>query len=539
MTMRTLPGPVRRNAQPLRAFPPEPAGKQASGRKETRMNINIDRQDKVPVYLQIVDQIKTQILRGTLPAGSTLPSERALAQLLDIHRNTVVKAYSELKSDDWIESRQGVGYIVSSAQCECPVESVPEKAESGDTEIRRSKRVNWVGEIKKEYLEMEKTFDDLFQRFTDESRYSLGSGIASYEVFNTEKVANDIAFLLTEGRKSQYFYSPYKGDRFLRQKLVSFLSTKGIKASAGEIQILSETNQALDFIATLLVRKGDVVLMEEPVSPDTYRAMELAGSKVYTIPVDQDGMRCDILERMVIQKKPRLIFVNSSFHDPTGNILPLERRRKIIEISNHYRIPVVEEDAASELVYEGEKLPPIKTLDTSGNVIYIYSFSLSFLPGLSLAFVVANKELIGSLSYLVSVRLMSTDWMTQKLLGLYLDNGTYYQALEVFRRNYKEKQQIVCEKLDGMKPLGVAYHRPRGGIYIWCKLPDGVDSKSFINRAYNMGVSLLPGYVFYPHKNGGRNHIRINYSYESKERLCAGMDIMRRALEEELLEREK
>lgn len=503
------------------------------------MNIKIDRQDKVPVYLQIVDQIKTQILRGTLPAGSTLPSERALAQLLDIHRNTVVKAYSELKSDDWIESRQGVGYIVSSAQCECPGESVPEKAESGDTEIRRSKRVNWVGEIKKEYLEMEKTFDDLFQRFTDESRYSLGSGIASYEVFNTEKVASDIAFLLTEGRKSQYFYSPYKGDRFLRQKLVSFLGTKGIKASAGEIQILSETNQALDFIATLLVRKGDVVLMEEPVSPDTYRAMELAGSKVYTIPVDQDGMRCDILERMVIQKKPRLIFVNSSFHDPTGNILPLERRRKIIEISNHYRIPVVEEDAASELVYEGEKLPPIKTLDTSGNVIYIYSFSLSFLPGLSLAVVVANKELIGSLSYLVSVRLMSTDWMTQKLLGLYLDNGTYYQALEAFCRNYKEKQQIVCEKLDGMKPLGVAYHRPRGGIYIWCKLPDGVDSKSFINRAYNMGVSLLPGYVFYPHKNGGRNHIRINYSYESKERLCAGMDIMRRALEEELLEREK
>ena len=539
MTVRTLPGPVRRNAQPLRAFPPGSAGKQASGRKATRMNIKIDRQDKVPVYLQIVDQIKTQILRGTLPAGSTLPSERALAQLLDIHRNTVVKAYSELKSDDWIESRQGVGYIVSSAQCECPGESVPEKAESGDTEIRRSKRVNWVGEIKKEYLEMEKTFDDLFQRFTDESRYSLGSGIASYEVFNTEKVASDIAFLLTEGRKSQYFYSPYKGDRFLRQKLVSFLGTKGIKASAGEIQILSETNQALDFIATLLVRKGDVVLMEEPVSPDTYRAMELAGSKVYTIPVDQDGMRCDILERMVIQKKPRLIFVNSSFHDPTGNILPLERRRKIIEISNHYRIPVVEEDAASELVYEGEKLPPIKTLDTSGNVIYIYSFSLSFLPGLSLAVVVANKELIGSLSYLVSVRLMSTDWMTQKLLGLYLDNGTYYQALEVFCRNYKEKQQIVCEKLDGMKPLGVAYHRPRGGIYIWCKLPDGVDSKSFINRAYNMGVSLLPGYVFYPHKNGGRNHIRINYSYESKERLCAGMDIMRRALEEELLEREK
>lgn len=510
------------------------------GPKGMRMNIKIDKQEKIPVYLQIVDQIKTQILRGTLPGGSTLPSERALAQLLDVHRNTVVKAYSELKSDDWIESRQGVGYVVSSVQSERQGEAAPEKSADGsDAEIKRSKRVNWVGEIKREFLDMERTFDDLFQRFTDESRYSLGSGIASYEVFSTEKVANDIAYLLTEGRKSQYFYSPYKGDRFLRQKLVSFLSTKGIKASAGEIQILSETNQALDFLATLLVRKGDVVLMEEPISPDAYRTMELAGSKIYTVPVDENGMRCDILEQLVIQKKPRLIFVNSSFHDPTGNILSLERRRRIVEISNRYRVPVVEEDAASELVYEGEKLPPIKTLDTSGNVIYIYSFSLSFLPGLTLAFIVANKELIGSLSYLVSVRLMSTDWMTQKLLGLYLDNGTYYQALDQFRRNYKEKQQIVCEKLDEMKHLGIQYRRPRGGIYIWCKLPDGVDSKIFINRAYNMGVSLLPGYVFYPNKNGGRNHIRINYSYESKERLRAGMDIMRQALEEELLAHEK
>lgn len=324
----------------------------------------------------------------------------------------------------------------------------------------------------------------------------------------------------------------------MRQKLVSFLSTKGIKASAGEIQILSETNQALDFIATLLVQKGDAVLMEEPVSPDAYRTMELAGGRVYTVPIDEDGMRCDILENLVIQKKPRLIFVNSSFHDPTGNILSLERRRRIIEISNYYRIPIVEEDAASELVYEGEKLPPIKTLDTSGNVIYIYSFSLSFLPGLTLAFVVADKELIGSLSYLVSVRLMSTDWMTQKLLGLYLDNGTYYRELEAFRRNYREKQQLVCEKLDAMKHLGIEYRRPRGGIYIWCKLPDGVDSKTFINRAYDMGVSLIPGYVFYPRKNGGRNYVRINYSYESKERLAAGMDIMRKALEKELLARE-
>ena len=435
------------------------------------MDVKLDKQSKIPVYLQIVDQLRAQIMCGALPSGSVLPSERGLAQMLEVHRNTVVKAYGELKSDAWIESRQGIGYVVA----------VPPAAEDGGegeagASDKPSRRVNWINEIKDRHLDMEKTFDDLFQRFTDESKYSLGSGISTNEVFRPERVAHDIAPLMTSAGCCQYFYSPYKGDKFLRQKLVSFLSTKGVKASTGEIQILSETNQAVDFIVTLLVQPGDTVVMEEPVHPDMSRAMELAGAKILTVPVDQDGMRVDLLEKLILHKHPRFIFVNSSFHDPTGHILSLERRKKIIEISNTYRVPIVEEDAASELVYEGEKLPPIKAFDTLENVIYIYSFSLTFVTGLSIAVVVANADVIRSLSYLVSVRLMASDWMTQKLLGRYLDDGTYYKALDEFRASYSRKQRLVCEKLDEMAALGVSYERPRGGVYIWCRLPDGVDS---------------------------------------------------------------
>ncbi len=495
------------------------------------MNIRIDKASKVPVYLQIADQVKSQIISGALPRGSALPSERALAQLVDVHRNTVVKAYGELKSDAWIESRQGVGYVVSAPNAE----KAPDTETGGDGP-GSSGRVNWVNEVADKYLDMEKTFDDLFQRFTDESHYSLGSGVAARGVFSSERVARDIASLVTGSGPCQYFFSPYKGDRFLRQKLVSFLGTKGIRASSGEIQILAETNQALDFIVTLLVKAGDSVVMEEPVHPDMYRAMELAGAKILTVPVDEEGMNCEVLENLLKNARPRLIFVNSSFHDPTGCILSLERRKRLVELSNLYRIPIIEEDAASELAYEGERLPPIKAFDTLGNVIYIYSFSLTFIPGLSLAFVVGNRDFIRALSYLVSVRLMASDWMTQKLLGMYLDDGSYYTALGAFRASYRRKRDLVCRKLDGMRALGVRYTKPRGGVYIWCRLPDGVDSKSFINRAYNMGVTLIPGHVFYPYKNGGRDHIRINYSYESEERLSQGMDVLRKALEEELEE---
>ena len=285
---------------------------------------------------------------------------------------------------------------------------------------------------------------------------------------------------------------------------------------------------------TVTVKPGDSVVMEEPVHPDMYRVMELAGAKILTVPVDENGMNCEVLESLLTQTRPRLIFVNSSYHDPTGNILSLERRKKIVELSNRYRVPIVEEDAASELVYDGDKLPPIKAFDTTGNVIYIYSFSLTFIPGLSLAFVTGNRDLIRALSYLVSVRLMASDWMTQKLLGMYLDDGIYYTSLLKFRDVYRTNRDLVCQKLDELAPLGVSYTKPRGGVYVWCRLPDGVDSKRFIRRAYNMGVTLIPGHVFYPCKNGGRDHIRINYSYEPRERLERGREVLRKALEEEL-----
>lgn len=488
--------------------------------------------NKIPVYRRLADEIKAEILSGKRAPGSVLPSERLMAQQLGVHRNTVAKAYNELEAEELIDARQGVGYLVHAADAARSAKTGQNRSSIARKEPKK-KKVNWKARIKDEYQDMEITFDDLFQRFGNKAVISMGSGIASPGIYDKEELARVLSSLIAEEGKTQYFYSPFKGDRMLRQKIVSLLSTKGVRATTGQIQILTETNQALDFVVMLLLKPGDTVIMEEPVSPDAYRAMELAGARIMTVPVDENGMDVDALERLVAEHEPELIYINSSFHDPTGTILSLERRKKVIEISNRWRIPIVEEDAASELVYAGEKLPPIKAFDTEDNIIYIYSFSLTFMPGLSLAFVVADRGLIHSLSYLVSVRMMSVDWLAQKLIAHYLSNGRYYELLEEFRQSYARKQELVCRALDDMKTLGVRYLRPRGGVYIWCQLPDGIDSKEFIRDAYQNGLALLPGYVFYPFKNGGRNHIRLNYSFESEERLVEGLTILKSLLMQE------
>lgn len=495
------------------------------------MNMQVDKQQRVPVYMQIVNTLKARILSGELPEASVLPSERGMARMLGVHRNTVAKAYGELKADGLLQSKQGFGYVVAVEGA-----GVKDGAARRGTVGGRGKPVNWVNQIKPGHLDMDKSFDDLFERADGASNYSMGSGISQPGVFQRDKIARDISSLIETKDVDKGFYSPYKGDRSLRQKLADFLSTKGVKASVGEIQVLQETNQAFSFLLALLVKPGDTIITEEPVSPDVYRMAELAGAGVCCVPVDEDGVDCEVLEEIVRQKKPRLIFVNSSFHDPTGVVLSAERRKRVIEISNIYRVPVIEEDAASELVYEGRQITPLKAMDTLDNVIYLYSFSLTFVPGLSLAFVAANKSVIESLSYLVSVNMAAPDWMTQKLAAMYLEDGTYYAALDEFRASYRRKQEFVCARLDEMIPLGVEYTRPRGGVYVWCRLPDGVDSKLYAGRAYSKGATVIPGHVFYPNKKEGRSHIRINYSHESEERLGKGMDILRETLEELLEE---
>ena len=484
------------------------------------MRIIVDKDSRIPFYWQIADQIKEQILRGMLTDGTILPSERVLAQSTGVHRNTVIKAYGMLKDESFVESVHGVGYRVAYG------------VSGGGADATKNKGgVNWNQAIKDEYQDMEKTFDDIFQRFAEENQISFSTGMPP-AVFDAEKIAADFETILHNEQKKPVYLSPYQGDLDLRKCVQKFLREKSIRASLGQIQILTETNQALDFIVTTLLKPGDSVIVEEPVSPDMYRAIALAGCKVVTVPMDADGMMCDHLEPLIQKHKPKVIFVNASFHDPTGAVLSLARRQKLLDLANQYRVPIVEEDAASELAFDQGVLPmTLKSMDTHGNVIYIYSFSLTFIPGMSLACVVAPEKLIKSFSYLVSIRMVSLDWMNQKLLANFMEDGRYRQTLEIIRLQNEGKAALMCDCLDELKPFGITYERPKGGVYVWCRLPVALDSRDVAQACMKEGLSVIPGNVFYPNQNGGFHHLRLNFSVETEERIQQGMAIFSRVIE--------
>lgn len=485
------------------------------------MNITVDRNEKTPMYLQIYSQIKTMIFNGILVNGTRLPSERKLADNLNVHRNTVVRAYSELKGEGLISSYQGQAYHINYGTMFYGMIKKP---------------VNWEALIKDEYVSMESDFDELFRKTYDSDIISFGGGLAAREIYPKEEIVSVFDKILEDRKDKAYFYTPYQGDTELINEIVSFMSTKGIITKRQNIQIFTENNQALDFLMTMMLRPGDKVIVPEVLSPDAYRTIQFAGGELVTVPMDENGMICDNLEALIQKIKPKFIFVDSSFNNPTGIVLSLERRKKLLELSYKYRVPIIEEDEGSELYYDANRIPSIKSMDPGHNVIYMYSFALTMMPGAGMSFLIAEPSIIERLSELISMKVVALDWVPQMLLLDYLKNGAFYEKLEGFRNAYKKKRDLMYKHMESIiEETGVECSKPVGGVYLWAKLPSGMDGRTLLNDVQKEGITFIPGYVFYPEKHRGNGYIRLNYSYPTIEQIDKGMVILKEKIKQTLL----
>lgn len=481
------------------------------------MKINIDKTLKTPIYLQICGQIEKMILEGILTDGYVLPSERTLAKELGVHRNTVSKAYYELKSEGLLKSSRGMAYRVD--------------FRGNDKAAKRQKAVNWEAMMRQEYENLVSDFDELYSRSFEPGIISFAGGVAAREPYPAEEIASVFEDILNNSRDKAYFYVPYQGDPELRKAIADYMATKGIRVSPANVQVFSENNQGLDFILSLMLSPGDGVIIDETMSADVHRTIELAGGKIITVPSDNDGIICDNLDKIIEKYNPKFIYVDSSFNNPTGVILPIERRKKILELSYRYRIPVIEEDEGSEIYYGKEPLPSIKSMDKGNNVIYMYSFSLTMLPGIGVSFVVADRRVVEQFAQMVSLRIANPDWAAQMVTLEYMKNGLFTERLKDFRNICRMKRDMMCEYLDRLAVrYGLEYRKPDGGVYLWVRLPGRANARDLLKETNKRGMTFMPGYVFYSRKALGRNYFRLNFSYPTEDEIRKGMETLDEAI---------
>lgn len=472
------------------------------------MNIKINRSSQTPLYLQIKCAVQNLILSGEIEQGYKMPAERRLAEELNLHRNTVIKAYGELVDEGYliVSQKSPKGYFVK------------EIAE-GVVPFNRFFPLEKM--IRYHFNEKEKLFLDIFCRSENEDCISLGGIImdeTAYPADGIDEIVRDMV------------HAPKNEAERMKRNICAILLKENMYVSPKNIQLVSETNQALNHIMTLYLKPGDYVIAEEPVVPDNASIFRNKGIHLITVPMEPDGMDLTLLEAVVKKYAPKFIYTMPNFHNPTGIVMSYEKRKRLLELAGKYCIPIIEEDSQRDFRYEGTKLPTLYSQDRYRSVIYIDSFTLAFAYGVKTGYIVGPTDLIETLGRLIVVDETFVSSMGQYMLNEYMERGYFDRHVDRLVAHYAHKLDLLCRCLDKIADKGIAYTKPKGGLLLWCSLNERINERTLFQETEKRGLLIVPGFLFYPNGHEGGGHIRLSFSNISDENIVKATEILAQAL---------
>jgi 2-aminoadipate transaminase len=339
------------------------------------------------------------------------------------------------------------------------------------------------------------------------------------------------AALTREGRRlSDYrlLMGP-QGYKPLREFLVKKLKRDAqITCTADDILILSGSLQGLDLVNGALLEKGDTVICERDNYEGTINRLVRRGINIVPLPLDRDGMRMDALEQALAGLKargvrPKYIYTIATVQNPTSTIMSLERRRTLLRLAGEYGVPVFEDDCYADLTWDGSRPPSIYSLSASGNVIHLGSFSKTIAPALRVGFVVAPWPL---LSRLIALKTdAGTGGLEQMMLAEYCE-AHFAAHVPALRRRFKAKLDTLVAALNEQFGTAAEFDYPPGGIFLWVKLPDSVDSMKLRDAALQSGVVINPGPEWSIDKDYSRSRIRLCFASPTHEQIRKGIAVL-------------
>lgn len=364
---------------------------------------------------------------------------------------------------------------------------------------------------------------ELLKLTADPGIISFAGGLPAPEVFPVAEVAAAADRVLGMHGAAALQYSTTEGYLPLRELLVRHMGRYGIAVGPDNVLITSGSQQALDLVGKLFLNPGDRVLTEAPTYIGAIQAFTAYQAHCLTVPIDDDGLRVDVLEQ-ALRAGPKFLYVLPNFQNPAGVTISLERRRRLIELASHYGTPIVEDDPYGQLRYEGEHLPPIVKIDAEfhgcangerafrGGVLYLGTLSKTLAPGLRLGWIVAPEEVVRRLVQMKQGTDLHTGTFVQMLAYETARGGFLDGHVRRIRKVYGERRDAMLAALEREFPAEVRWTRPEGGLFLWVTLPRGIDSSAVLQDALREKVAFVPGASFFP-DGGGEESFRLNFSY--------------------------
>jgi 2-aminoadipate transaminase len=369
-------------------------------------------------------------------------------------------------------------------------------------------------------------------RFTGLAKYNFtGGNNDAAEVPVDDLIAAATASLKREGRNLATYNVAHgpQGYRPLREFLVTKLKRDaGIACSVDEIAVLSGSTQALDLVNGALLTRGDTVICEKDNYQSSLTRFARRGVAAIGIPLDRDGMRMDALEVALKDCKgrgvrPKMIYPIPTVQNPTATIMPEARRVEMIRLSEVYGVPIFEDDCYSDLIWDGKRPPALYALAKSQNVIHCGSFSKSIAPALRVGFLVAPWSIM---SRMLPLKTDAGSGSVEQMMLAEYCAPHFATHLPVLRRALRKKVETLMEALNEQFGTAAEFEDPKGGIFLWVKLPDNVDSMKLYQAALKEGVAINPGPEWSTDKQHASPRLRLCFASPTHEQIREGVAIL-------------
>jgi 2-aminoadipate transaminase len=367
---------------------------------------------------------------------------------------------------------------------------------------------------------------------------SLAGGLPDTTTFSAEDFSALMARVGAEDTARALQYGPTEGLDEVKGPIMQVMEAEGMEVEPDDLLVTTGGQQVIDLVCKTLIDPGDVIIAEAPTYPGAVPVFVSYQADVVQIEMDEHGMRIDVLEEALARldaegRKPKFIYTVPSFQNPAGVTMSLERRRRLVEIARRRELLVLEDNPYGMLRYEGEPLPTLFSLDGGEFVIYLGTFSKILSPGLRLGWTAAPRPVLDKLNLGKGAADLCSSPLSQLFVRQYFAERDWLTYVRKQVGVYRRRRDIMLEALAEHFPREATWTRPQGGLFIWAKLPDYIDTTDLLARALREHVAFVPGRAAYLDGRGG-SEMRLNFSGVGDDAIREGVRRIGEVVREQL-----
>ena len=444
---------------------------------------------------QLAASLVEQIGNGTYRAGDRLPSLRECMRLFGHSKNTVINAYESLASQGLIEARHGLGFFVR--------HDAPATHESDDPlPYARAMDTVWL----------------MRQQFVREPGHSpLGEGFPPVDWLMDMRLDKFTRQIMRTGVSTLFRYGNRLGNAGLRQHLVQKLASYSISATPRQIVTTHGANHALDLIVRRFVAPGDTVLVEDPGYYPLFGKLQLQGARMLSVPRRAEGPDIEVLEQHLRLHKPRLFFIQSVGHNPTGSDISPGIAHRLVQLAQAHNLILVDDDALAD--FKPASAIKVSALDQLRHSLYVGSFSKSVSAALRVGFIAGSKELIDELGDLKMLLHTSSSEFCERTVDVILTEGHFLRHLIRLQERLKAATTAGLQMLDEIGAQ--VFCRPEQSLYLWARFKHIDDARELTRQLLPKGFMIAPGHIFSPEQSRINPWTRLNVAYLNDPLLMA------------------